>query len=55
MKNYPNVRTVDYVSLVQSGIMTLEQVPADIQSEVARWLSFFAGTDNKEVDTNEEH
>ncbi|WP_297816868.1 hypothetical protein [uncultured Lactobacillus sp.] len=37
----PSVRTIDYVVLVQSSVMSLDEVPTDIQQEVARWLSFF--------------
>lgn len=37
----PNTRTIDYVSLVQDKIMSIEDVPSDIQAEVTKWLEYF--------------
>lgn len=48
----PNARIVDYVVLVQTGKMTIDQLPKDIQEDVSSWLSFFSG---KEAATNEQH
>lgn len=37
----PNTRVMDYVVLVQDGVMTVENVPADVQGEVTKWLEYF--------------
>lgn len=37
----PSIRTIDYVVLVQSAVIELDEVPSDIQEEVTKWLSFF--------------
>ncbi|WP_276804579.1 CD1375 family protein [Lactobacillus hominis] len=55
----PSVRTIDYVVLVQSSVMSLDEVPQDIQEEVARWLSFFVSgiekTKNKDVTEDDQN
>lgn len=45
----PSVRTIDYVVLVQSSVMSLDEVPQDIQQEVASWLSFFVSGKPKDA------
>lgn len=37
----PSIRTIDYTALVQDGIMTIDEVPKDIQTEVAKWSGYF--------------
>lgn len=37
----PSIRTIDYTALVQDGIMTIDEVPKDIQAEVAKWSGYF--------------
>ena len=39
----PNTRIINYVSLVQDGIMTVDMVPQDIRNEVTKWVRYFAG------------
>ena len=39
----PNTRILDYVTLVQDGIMTVDDAPQDIRAEVTKWVSYFAG------------
>lgn len=48
----PNARIVDYVVLVQTGKMTIDQLPTDIQEDVTQWLAFFSG---KEAAQDEQH
>ncbi|CCI81749.1 CD1375 family protein [Lactobacillus hominis] len=47
----PSIRVIDYVVLVQSNVMTIEDVPSDIQGKVAEWLSFFV--DGKKENNSE--
>jgi hypothetical protein len=37
----PNTRVIDYVVLIQDNIMSIQDVPADIRDEVAKWLKYF--------------
>lgn len=39
----PNTRILDYVTLVQDGIMTVDDAPQDIRAEVTKWVRYFAG------------
>lgn len=39
----PNTRVLDYVTLVQDGVMTVDDVPQDIKNEVTKWVRYFAG------------
>jgi len=39
----PNTRIINYVSLVQDGIITVDAVPQDIRNEVTKWVRYFAG------------
>ena len=34
----PNTRILDYVTLVQDGIMTVDDAPQDIKAEVTKWV-----------------
>lgn len=43
----PNTRILDYTTLVQDGILTLDDVPQDISKEVTKWTRYLSGvTDN---------
>ena len=39
----PNTRILDYVTLVQDGIMTVDDAPQDIRAEVTKWMRYLAG------------
>lgn len=43
----PNTRILNYVTLVQDGVLTLDDVPQDITKEVTKWVRYLSGvTDN---------
>lgn len=43
----PNTRILDYVTLVQDGVLTLDDVPQDIKVQVTKWVRYLSGvTDN---------
>ena len=43
----PNTRILEYVTLVQDGVLTLDDVPQDIAKEVTKWVRYLSGvTDN---------
>lgn len=43
----PNTRILDYVTLVQDGVLTLDDIPQDISKEVTKWVRYLSGvTDN---------
>lgn len=49
----PNTRILDYVTLVQDGVLTLDDVPQDIAKEVTKWVRYLSGvTDNGMVKDN---
>ena len=39
----PNTRILNYVTLVQDGVLTLDDVPQDIAKEVTKWVRYLAG------------
>lgn len=39
----PNTRIMNYVTLVQDGVLVLEDVPQDINQEVTKWVRYLAG------------
>lgn len=39
----PNTRIIDYVTLVQDGIMVVDDVPQDVRKEVTKWVRYFSG------------
>ncbi|MCT7688022.1 hypothetical protein [Lactobacillus crispatus] len=41
--NKPNTRILDYVTLVQDGVLTVDDAPQDIKAEVTKWVRYFAG------------
>lgn len=46
----PNTRILNYVTLVQDGVLTLDDVPQDIVKEVTKWVRYLSGvTDNSMV------
>lgn len=43
----PNTRILDYTTLVQDGVLTLDDVPQDIKGAVTKWVRYLSGvTDN---------
>lgn len=43
----PNTRILDYVTLVQDGVLTLDDVPQDVKQSVTKWVRYLSGvTDN---------
>lgn len=39
----PNTRIMNYVTLVQDGVLVLDDVPQDIKKEVTKWMRYLAG------------
>ena len=39
----PNTRILDYTTLVQDGVLTLDDVPQDIKSSVTKWVRYLSG------------
>ena len=49
----PNTRILDYTTLVQDGVLTLDDVPQDIKAQVTKWVRYLSGvTDNGMVKDN---
>ncbi|WP_242509744.1 hypothetical protein [Lactobacillus sp. A27] len=43
----PNTRILDYVTLIQDGVLTLDDVPQDVKQSVTKWVRYLSGvTDN---------
>lgn len=42
----PNTRVIDYTTLIQDGILTLDDVPQDIKKETTKWLRYLSGVEN---------
>ena len=43
----PNTRILDYVTLVQDGVLTLDDAPQDVKQSVTKWVRYLSGvTDN---------
>ena len=43
----PNTRILNYTTLIQDGVLTLDDVPQDIAKEVTKWVRYLSGvTDN---------
>lgn len=34
----PNTRILDYTTLIQDGVLTLDDVPQDIKAQVTKWV-----------------
>lgn len=39
----PNTRILDYTTLVQDGVLTLDDVPQDIKGAVTKWVRYLSG------------
>lgn len=39
----PNTRILDYVVLIQDGVLTLDDVPQDIKGAVTKWVRYLSG------------
>lgn len=39
----PNTRILDYTTLVQEGVLTLDEVPQDIKNSVTKWVRYLSG------------
>lgn len=42
----PNTRILDYTTLVQDGVLTLDDVPQDIKSAVTKWVRYLSGVED---------
>lgn len=42
----PNTRILDYVVLIQDGVLTLDDVPQDIKSAVTKWVRYLSGVED---------
>lgn len=42
----PNTRILDYVVLIQDGVLTLDDVPQDIKSSVTKWVRYLSGVED---------
>lgn len=49
----PSILTMDYVALVQDGVMTINDVPQNLQSEVSKWSGYFLDGKESEAEPNE--
>lgn len=49
----PSILTMDYVALVQDGVMTINDVPQSLQSEVSKWSGYFLDGKDTEVAADE--
>lgn len=38
----PNTRILNYTTLVQDGVLTLDDVPQDIKSAVTKWVRYLS-------------
>ena len=45
----PNTRILDYTALVQDGVLTLDDVPQDINKEVTKWVRYLAGIKDESI------
>ena len=42
----PNTRILDYTTLVQDGVLTLDDVPQDIKGAVTKWVRYLSGVED---------
>lgn len=42
----PNTRILNYTTLIQDGILTLDDVPQDIAKEVTKWVRYLSGVND---------
>lgn len=45
----PNTRIMDYVTLAQDGILSVEDMPKDVQDQVTKLVRYFAGVEDNNV------
>lgn len=39
--NKPSLQVMNYIALVQSSVISLDEVPNYVKSDVEKWLNFF--------------
>lgn len=42
----PNTRILDYTTLIQDGVLTLDDVPQDIKQSVTKWVRYLSGVED---------
>lgn len=42
----PNTRILDYVVLIQDGVLTLDDVPQDVKQAVTKWVRYLSGVED---------
>lgn len=42
----PNTRILDYTTLIQDGVLTLDDVPQDIKQLVTKWVRYLSGVED---------
>ena len=42
----PNTRILDYTTLIQDGVLTLDDVPQDVKGAVTKWVSYLSGVED---------
>ena len=42
----PNTRILDYVTLLQDGVLTLDDVPQDVKGAVTKWVRYLSGVED---------
>lgn len=42
----PNTRILDYTTLIQDGVLTLDDVPQDIEGAVTKWVRYLSGVED---------
>ncbi|MCT7685995.1 hypothetical protein [Lactobacillus iners] len=39
--NKPSLQVMNYIALVQSSVISIDEVPAYLKADVEKWLTFF--------------
>lgn len=39
--NKPSLQVMNYIALVQSSVIAIDEVPAYLKADVEKWLAFF--------------
>ena len=42
----PNTRILDYTTLIQDGVLTLDDVPQDVKGTVTKWVRYLSGVED---------
>lgn len=42
----PNTRILDYTTLIQDGVLTLDDVPQDVKGAVTKWVRYLSGVED---------